>query len=270
MSNKIESHRLRLSLAVILAVAAAFMLQSCKSRQQVSVSDEEKVPALNVEEVQKTSKAFKNLTAKVEISLAGFNFKVDGTLRLVPDSALMISIQPFLGIELARILCTTDSVFVVDKYKRNYITTSYADLSPQGGIDLNMLQGLLFNMPWGCEKGKYTQSRYDDNTYVSVTAGGSQSSFLIDRDGAVVRTSVDNPTQGFILVAEYSDFMPTRQRGFYPMTTNLLYTIGSLSSSISLKLSRIEFDKNANIGISIPSGYTQVDFERMMQDLIPL
>lgn len=262
MSNK-GNHIFKAGIITCLLVP--FMFQACKTSKRAGQSLQTG-ESFNIEQVESVSKGFKNLTAKAEVSFGGVNFSMNGTLRLVPDSALMISVQPIFGIEVFRLLCTVDSIYVLDKFNKNYFAASYKDVYSKGSISLDMIQGLLCNMPWGLEDGNYAVTRYNDDNFVMISDGYVESSFLIDDEGSILRTTVENKTKNMLLMVEYSDFMPVSGRTDYPLSMNLKYT-GQTDMSFSVKTSRVEFDKKVNIGITIPSSYTRVDMDYLMKHL---
>ncbi len=72
-------------------------------------------------------------------------------LRMKKDSAIWISVMPMLGIEAARAMLTPDSVKIINRLERTYISTDYRFLERQFNIkvDFNTLQALLVgNQPF--------------------------------------------------------------------------------------------------------------------------
>ena len=111
-------------------------------------------------------------------------------------------------------------------------------------------------------------SRYDRNSYVVTSDGEIESTFLIDDEGSVLRTTVENRARNLFLLAEYSDFMPVKQRGDYPLQTKLVYSDGKNNITVSVRTSSVTFDRKVNVGISIPSGYKKAGLEDLMK-LLP-
>ena len=71
------------------------------------------------------------------------NFSV--TVRARKDSALWMSISPSIGIEVARLLATEDSVKFIDRLHGKYFSGDYAYISNllHTELDFDMLQNLL-------------------------------------------------------------------------------------------------------------------------------
>ncbi|MFY0689654.1 MAG: DUF4292 domain-containing protein [Cyclobacteriaceae bacterium] len=74
---------------------------------------------------------FKYLSARAKIRFDDGARDLAGTaqIRVAQDSAIWVSVSPGLGVEVARILITTDSVFFLDRINNKYLFTSYRELS---------------------------------------------------------------------------------------------------------------------------------------------
>ncbi|WP_347159663.1 DUF4292 domain-containing protein [Pontibacter chitinilyticus] len=90
---------------------------------------------------------FNYLTAKSQISLDGNGEKLSSglTLRMKKDSVIWISVQPGLGIEAARLMLTQDSVYLMNRLKKEYVATDYTFLRNKFQVDVSfdVLQALL-------------------------------------------------------------------------------------------------------------------------------
>lgn len=90
-------------------------------------------------------------------------FTLSGSVRMIKDSLIAVSIQPLLGIEIARVELYDDRVVVYDKmYKRYgeapYETVQYALGFP---VDFDMVQSVMMN------KFNLAEEEKDDTTYIS-------------------------------------------------------------------------------------------------------
>jgi hypothetical protein len=92
-------------------------------------------------------KGFKYLKGKLkfEYEMNGSGHKATATLRMAEDSLIWLSITPGLGIEVMRVLFTTDSLKFVDKINKNYASLSYDQVSELIGAPLNfkMVQAII-------------------------------------------------------------------------------------------------------------------------------
>lgn len=125
-------------------------LFSCK-RQQVKTLDK-----LNINELQ-----FENFIAKSKVSFNDKNkhITLNTSIRIRKDSVIWISASIILGIEVARVMITTDSIFILDKFNKNYYAMDIRHVAkkvsakagnPVGiAISYDLLQDLILgNMPF--------------------------------------------------------------------------------------------------------------------------
>ena len=85
--------------------------------------------------------------AEVTLRLDQREFNIGGTIKLWKNELIMLSATPMLGIEMARLEATQDSVYIFDKFNRRYTVMSYDEVSTQVKHKLNykLLQQILIN-----------------------------------------------------------------------------------------------------------------------------
>ena len=84
-----------------------------------------------------------NFNAEIEINQKKNSFK--GILRIRKDSAIWISVTPVLGIEVARLLVTNDSVKMMNRLNSTYFTGNFKLINKlfNADIDYDMFQSFL-------------------------------------------------------------------------------------------------------------------------------
>lgn len=65
--------------------------------------------------------------ANTTLTLDEHTYTINCTMQLWRNELLVVSLQPMLGIEMARIEATQDSVWIFDKMNRRYAVLSYRD-----------------------------------------------------------------------------------------------------------------------------------------------
>ncbi|MBS1499624.1 MAG: DUF4292 domain-containing protein [Bacteroidetes bacterium] len=104
-------------------------------------------------------------SAEVSDSSGTRSFKAH--IRCVMDSAAWVSIVPVLGIELARVLLTPDSLKVMDKFHDTYWTGDTAMAKKRFGLapDLSLLQQALLGQPIAFDPTDRYRSDREDGQY---------------------------------------------------------------------------------------------------------
>lgn len=97
---------------------------------------------------------------KVDITNAEGNTSFRADLRMKHDSAIWLSIKPALGLEVARVLITADTVKIIDRLNKQYIRKPFSYLQEMFDIPITfeLLQqmitgGLLVHNPGNVESG---------------------------------------------------------------------------------------------------------------------
>ncbi len=115
-------------LTFFLIVVIIFTLISCKTTRKIS---SEKVRPMGTGKlysmVASNYLPYKTLSIKFDVNIKfdDVDRSIGGTLRIRKDSLIWISLTPVLGIELARIQLTPDSIMFINKLKNEYFVKSY-------------------------------------------------------------------------------------------------------------------------------------------------
>lgn len=106
--------------------------------------------------------------ANVDIDMGGSSRGFKAQVKSVRDSAAWISIVPALGIEVARILITTDSVKMLDKLHDQYFLGDSARTRKKFGLqpDLTLFQQALLGTAIGLDPQEKYRSDREDGQYV--------------------------------------------------------------------------------------------------------
>lgn len=129
-----------MSRKLIILFILSGALTSCK-KQIYSFNPFEK-KKINVSEIN-----FDYFTAKSKIKYLdgeeGFN--AIANIRIKDDSIIWISVSPGIGVEILRAIITPDSIFVINRLKKEFIAISIDSIRHQLNFNLNysMLQSIL-------------------------------------------------------------------------------------------------------------------------------
>jgi len=126
-------------------------------------------------QLKKNELKFDWFTARfsLDLSIEKKNTSFSGQIRMKKDSVIWVSFSPVLGIELARLLVTTDSVKFLNRMNSTYFTGDYRLVNEflQTNVDYDVLQSILLgNDLTYYENGNFRTS-LDKDAYHLVTAG---------------------------------------------------------------------------------------------------
>lgn len=188
----------------------------------------------------------------------GKDYNFDVKLNMKKDELIWLSVTGPLGIEVARGLITKDSVKILNKLEKTYITRSISYLQDQLGLplDLATMQDLLignplfidkFNSSYVLNDGQPTitsQTRYFKNILVVMMPGYlPATSMLEDVDDARNRSAA----------LTYSDYKPQGDKQF-SQTRNIKVNYKT-NIDIGIRYKSYTFNGTISNPFSVPSGY---------------
>ncbi len=199
-----------------------------------------------------------------------------GQVRMRKDSAIWVSFSPALGIEMARLLITADSIKFINRINKSYFTGDYQFVNNFLGtnVDYDVLQSILLgNDLTYYEDGKFRVS-YDSREYHLVTAGRSKLKKYVrtqeDADRAYIQNIYLSPETFKItkmkikeltresrkLDAYYDDFQEIDGQLF---PHHLLFDITADNPiTVDVFYNRIELDEYQKFLFNIPLKYDRI------------
>ena len=201
------------------------------------------------------------------------NQKIKGSIRTTQGEKFWISLSPGLGIEIAKLFLTTDSVKVLNKLKKNYFLGDYAYFTKKFGIaiDYNSIEAIFRNKLFlygDVQVADYVLS--EDSLFYSMTRLVKDETsvqdtlvfhkILIDRSDFVIKyiELIDN-TIGFTTKLNYSNFTLVGT-DLFPKKMILKVTSKKSKFNIKLDYTRIDTDRRLNFPFTVPSGYKRINY----------
>ncbi|MEA2042658.1 MAG: DUF4292 domain-containing protein [Bacteroidota bacterium] len=189
---------------------------------------------------------------------------VKGVVSVIKDSALWISLRPGLGIELARLHLTADSLFLLNRLQSEYYAYDYNDFAELSNaqIDYAFFESLLtaqflqFNRSDKYPAKYYNHQVFNDSIKFSRQWKTSSVHELItNSQGSILSQKLyeSNKNAGFTANYNYNE------NASEPANLNLTIE-GKLSVTLNMKLSGFSSDKKSIPSIKIPTYYKKVDF----------
>jgi len=171
--------------AGIIIFILGIVLSGCKSKMMITgssdaisealknpVSVKNKIISYNITDTTVTLKNF-----KINYSADKASHTLYGAAKLIPDSAILVSLRAPLGIEISRVLFKPKEVLVLDRKGNRYLAGDYSYLKDRFDLDLNF--NLVYNLLIGnfpsdyqhLKKRKSLNSDVSGNTHDSLYVG---------------------------------------------------------------------------------------------------
>jgi len=261
---------------ILLAVFTLSMITGCRSTRSVIKEPIKEYGADYLfEKLKENEFQYNWLSAKYNLDLLLDKKKTsfNGQLRMRKDSAIWISLSPALGIEMARILISEDTIKFINRLNKTYFIGDYEKINEMLGtnIDFDIIQSLLIgNDLTYYENGKFRAS-YDSKEYHLVTAGRAKLKKYVrnkeDEERVYIQNIYLNPEsfkitsmkvkeikkESIKLEALYSKFDKIGEQLF---PNYVVYDISANSPILAeLKYSKVSLDEKQRFPFKITSKY---------------
>lgn len=256
------------------------LLTGCKSSQktvETVATSEVKTHEVFFDSMEEQSFKFHTMTARLSVELEKprhVSSRVD--LKIVKDSTLLLSVQPFLGIEVFRVELSVDTIKVLDRLNKRYLSENYSELKGKTPVEFNFynLQALFTNhlfIPGERTISKELYHRFklnQEGTSAEIKLKDAMDflyTFMADGEEKLLSTYVNDAKDQYALNWVYSDFRLVGEQPF-PMLMNVQIikdknTVGELNISYS----KIQLDTPIKSGFSIPTKYKRVTFDELLK-----
>lgn len=143
-------------------------------------------------------------------------------VKMVRGKSVFISLRPMLGLEVGKLLITTDSIFITDKINKLFVAESISKFTLGLPLTINMLQDVLLNRPFSLRGGTLTAADHRNIALKKDSNGNGWSATPSDQiPGVTYSFNFNNknrltqleikPKIGKALTVDYSDFFDLPQ-----------------------------------------------------------
>ncbi len=283
MSKLIRQFRVCTAIPLLLAAGLLLGLVGCKARQKAPapvVRDEKRPEDKSAPDLQQliSDNSFKatTLTAKAAVkSIIGDqenSFNIN--LRIYTDSAIWISITPLLGIEVARVLVTRDSVKFIDRLNKKYSVSDFQFLNDllQVSVDFDIIQGVLTGNLFAYKKNKFNSVYIEERYYILSTLSKRQLKrsledpdinkpivqdlWVDDTTYRITRLNVEDQRLNKSLLTDYEDHRQT-DGGSFPFKSKTVIKADKILK-IDIEYQKISLNNDIEFPFNIPIGYERI------------
>ncbi|MFZ4464280.1 MAG: DUF4292 domain-containing protein [Bacteroidales bacterium] len=130
-------------------VLASLLISSCSTKKNIIRQPlREEGEAYLLGKLTESELKFDWLTARCNVAVIDdkkSKTEFNGQIRMKADSVLWISLSPALGIEVARLMITSDSIKFINRLDKNYFTGDFDFISNkfQTTVDFDILQAII-------------------------------------------------------------------------------------------------------------------------------
>ena len=254
----------------LLAAIATLALVACGTTKPSNNVDTIATHALNNQElsmlVARQEKSWATMQAGGSIKLSGaVSFSSSMQVRMQRGEAIVISLRPLLGVEVGRLVITSDSIVLIDKWHKQYIAEPVTLLSGGLPVTVNDVQDIFLGRPFVLGKGSVDSLRVDQITINPREQGfdmvpndqprAFSYQFGYDKQGRMVTLDVQ-PTKGNSTTYQvaYNEVKAT-PAGPVAHKVNIATAIKGRNMGLTLDYDDMTWNRSVKIDRTIPRNY---------------
>ncbi|HLS95769.1 uncharacterized protein DUF4292 [Sphingobacterium allocomposti] len=255
---------------VYFLIVMTFLFAACKTKQRVTLPshgtpkavDNANVAAIKTFELNNLDFHTFSGRAKTKIEMNKQVHDVTLHMRVQRDKAIWMSVTAILGVEVARVLITPDSVKIINKLQGEYIGKpfSYIYQYTNEGITFATLQDLLLaNVSSNLLRTENVQVASASDEFIVVGIKDQLSfQYRINKTNRPFNFVLQEVGGSQNLEAFYSDFANT---GGYNFPQNIALNIvgGDVSLKAQLNYNRVAFNEPVEMPFSVSARYKVLD-----------
>jgi hypothetical protein len=229
--------------------------------------------------------AFRNANAKanVETNIDGKEESFDIRVSARRDSAMLVTIQYLLGLQVAKVLITKDTVLFVNYIEKTYFKGDFTYINDLLNVDLDydLIQAVLFG-----NSAEY----HDDETRLKPVADRENCHYLLSTerkrrlrriqagqqelkeavqiltlrpDYKIIRNEFTDPATNRRFVASYSNFQ-AKDSAFAPYRVDIDIS-AQKKATVKIDYVRIEQNTPLKLTLNVPAKYDRIQIERRLE-----
>lgn len=236
---------------------------SCKALKKKTVVAEEMTANLLHRNLVKQQVKADWLNAKTKIGFDDGSMRQSATadIRMIRDSLVWLSVRK-LGFELARAQITKDSVYVLDRFNKQYAVESLDYLNDSYNLPANLksIQAILLGNPVFFTLNNFSFAE-DELAYKLQSEGKITANYTIGKsDFRLQQMQFEEKEKNQLVTIELENYMPVAEEQMFSYLRKINANAKSIGEvQISLEFTKVELDQPKTIRFEIPSNYKRMD-----------
>lgn len=264
-------------LLIIMVVIPAFITACSARRHVIKEPLKEAKSALLLEKLKENELRFDWFTAKYSIDYI-YDKKLTefkGQIRIRKDSIIWLSFSPALGIEMARLKITNDSVYFMNRLNKTYIIGDYQFINDalQTNIDFDILQSIIIGNDFQFYENSKFRASIDNQEYKLSTTERHKLKKYVKEDESlkafyqniwlnpetykITKVTLKEITKDKKLDAYYGNFKE-HEGQLFPF--DIVFEIfADEKITVKVDYTRIKIDEATTFPFNIPSKYEKME-----------
>lgn len=201
--------------------------------------------------------------AKIRYEDEERSVSITSTIKLKKDSVLWMNVKK-LGIELARLLVTPDSIFILNRFENSYVAEELQMVERLYNLpaNLNVLQSILLGNPIFLTMRNWTSEIKGTNHYLqSVDTRNQNNYWLSPQDFLLQQMELADKQNARAVNLKFDEYVTLiGDKKFSYIRKLELKSPDTGDVLVDLEFSNVQINTPEEIRFEIPSRYTQIRY----------
>jgi hypothetical protein len=269
LGNKLQNH----SYIKLFAVCCLLLMFGCKAKKQlvarVAIDTVPAKPAVvkvnpviaKLAAIRNQQVFFNTFTAKAKatLNMDGASNNVTLNIRINRDKKIWVSVTAILGVEVARLVVTPDSLLLINKLEGLYLKQPFSYIHSFAGNQVNykMLESLLVGNAINELLNEKDSLKLDGgNTILSGNLQDLAFTLILGPDMKVTQTTLDDQTARQSLQVTNGAFIQVTGK-VIPSQIGMVSMVKDKKIELNLHYTKVDFDKVQDYPFSISAEYKE-------------
>lgn len=263
---------------IIIIMVLALIVSACKTTSKIAkvgVPTTASLLSQRINLIQNSQPQFSTANASklsLALNLNNRDLNVAASIKIRKDSALHISIQPFMGIEMFKLELAPDSIKIFDKMNRRYYVMDYGFFSSRFGVNVDFysLQSLISGQLFCIGKKDFNA---DSCTLSDLAEGkysiGYQSESILQSSQILSNNTIHEvllkeKNNNYLLQTNYTDFAIINAVNF-PQKISMLITNQKSKVTCDFSFQKVEFNNKLKFTPSSKVHYALGNIDQLLK-----
>ena len=213
-----------------------------------------------------------------EVKMGGKSLSSSMHMRMKRGKAIYVSLRPYIGIEVAKMVITGDTILLVDKLHKRYIVEKASLLTNGIPVTVDNLQDIFLGRAFELGRGSFTHSLDDDFTVEESSDGkiilkprnqynGFEYNFIYDKQSNILSLDVTPSKSGSSTYSvTYAD-PKLSVAGKVPSDVKVSTQINGRAFVLNLEYKDMKWNEDFDIDSKAPNNYKRLEAKDIMQIL---
>lgn len=262
---------------IYIVLLGVLLLPACKTKK--SLVDGSRIPTISIEEaienvinVQPRFATANVSRMNMVVKFGDRSYNVSASCKIKNDSAIHLSIQPMLGIEMFKAEISKDSIWVFDKMNRNLYVADFGYIHQMLGlnVDFNSLQAIISNRFFKvgqsnvASNGMKISALTPENVELQYVEQRVTQHTAVSKDWKIQQVAISSIDNAYRFRTGYSDFANFNGVVF-PRTIQMEALARNRTFTCDFTISRVVFDSDVTFSSLNPSRYARVSIEQLFK-----